>query len=257
LFYKAKSDSLVPPYICILIAAMKRYNIFMLFLFLAAAQAAAAQDWKDEKYIDIDVLGWKVKVNTKLLEGDTSVLKKSLGLFGKELNDILHVLPPRSIIILRSVPFWFEKETTTHGYTGEYWPPSSREYLIQHGGNPNKAGGIEIVAGKYIDAKAVMEDWVILHELAHAYHLLTIQYDGKIKTAYKVIRNAGLYANVRRGLDMNHHGYALTNYKEYFAEITTMYFGHNSYYPFDRFDLKHYDPIGYKLVQDVWEVNEK
>lgn len=234
----------------------KHYRIFFL-LFFFACQTAAAQDWKDEKYIDIDVLGWKVKVNDRLLEGDTSVLKKSLGLFGKELYDISHVLPSKSISILKTIIFWFEKETTTHGYTGEYWPPNSQEYLIEHGGDPRKAGGIEIVAGKYIDAKAVFEDWVILHELAHAYHHLTVQYDERIRKIYEVILNAGLYRNVRRGLDKLHHGYALTNYKEYFAEITTMYFGHNSYYPFDRFDLKHYDPLGYKLVEDIWEVNEK
>jgi hypothetical protein len=236
---------------------MKRPIFSFLLILACGAGQGFGQDYKDEKYIDIDVLGWKVKVNERLIEGDTSVLKKSLGLFGKELYDISHVLPSKSLRVLKTVPFWFEKETTTHGYTGEYWPTNSRRYLREHGGDPRKAGSIEIVAGKYIDAKALFEDWVILHELAHAYHDLVIEYDERIQTVYKVIRSAGLYANVRRGFDTHHHGYALTNYREYFAEITTMYFGHNSYYPFDRFDLKHYDPIGYKLVEDMWEVNEK
>ncbi len=257
MFYKAKSGSLVPAYICFFIPVVKNRIILLILFIFFAAGPALGQGYKDEKYIDIDVLGWNVKVNQRLVEGDTSILKKSLGLFGKELFDITHVLPPTSIAILKTVMFWFEKETTTHGYTGEFWPPSAKKYLIDHGGDPRKAGGIEIVAGRYIDAKALMEDWVILHELAHAFNYLQRRFDNKIKTAYDVILRAGLYANVRRGFDTHHHGYALTNYKEYFAEITTMYFGHNSYYPFDRFDLRHYDPIGYKLVEEMWDVHEK
>ena len=236
---------------------MKHYNIYFLFLFFFAVQTAAAQDWKNEKYIDIEVLGWKVKVNTRLLEGDTSVLKKSLGLFGKELYDISQVLPSKSLKVLKTVTFWFEKETTTHGYTGEYWSSTSQKYLFRHGADPLKAGGIEIVAGRYIDQKAVMNDWVILHELAHAYHNLVIQYDEQIQKTFKVIFNANLYADVRKGLDKLHHGYARTNYAEYFAEITTKYFGHSYYYPNDRADLKHYDILGYKLVEKLWRVNEK
>jgi hypothetical protein len=43
-----------------------------------------------------------------------------------------------------------------------------------------------------------------------------------------------------------------TNYKEYFAELTEAYFGKNDFFPFERADLKKYDPTGYKLMQDVW-----
>lgn len=242
-------------YLCFGKPAMKYSILFIIFLSITALQTASAQDYANEKYIDIDVLGWKVKVNDKLIEGDTSILKKSLGLFGKELYDISHILPTKAVAALKNVTFWFETETVTHGYTGQYL--GSRKWLIKHGANPEKARGIEIVAGRYIDAKAVMEDWVILHELAHAYHHLIFEYDERIEKAFKVIKAAGLYANVRQGFNKHHHGYALTNHTEYFAEITTMYFGHNSYYPFDRFDLKHYDPIGYRLVEELWEVNEK
>ena len=235
-----------------------RRHFIILFLLTIYVQVVSAQDYKNEKYIDIEVLGWKVRVNERLIEGDTSLLKKSLALFGKELSAIERVLPKKSLGYIKFVPFWFEKETTTHGFTGEYWPPSSGGYLIQHGGNPAKAGGIEIVAGRYFDAKVThADDWVILHELAHAYHYMAIQYDDRIKKVFDVILRAGLYANVRRGFDTYHHGYALTNYKEYFAELSTMYFGHNSYYPYDRADLKNYDPIGYKMIEDLWEVNRK
>ena len=46
--------------------------------------------------------------------------------------------------------------------------------------------------------------------------------------------------------------YAATNYKEYFAELTEAYFGKNDFFPFNRVDLKKYDPTGYQLMQDVW-----
>jgi hypothetical protein len=198
---------------------MKRYTLLLFFIFYS--HQAFSQDYHDEKYTDINVLGWKVKVNNELISGDTSVLKKSLGLFGKELFDLSNILPKNAIVKLKNVVFWFETETAIHGYTGEYY--RSKAWLIKKGLNPEKVKGIDIVAGRYIDSKALHENWVILHELAHAYHDLVVGFQNEdIITAYKVTHNAGLYEQVRRGFNMHHHGYASTNAHEYFAEISTI-----------------------------------
>ena len=42
--------------------------------------------------------------------------------------------------------------------------------------------------------------------------------------------------------------YALNGPNEYFAELTEAYFGKNDFYPFNRDDLKHHDPDGFRLV---------
>jgi hypothetical protein len=226
--------------------------------FFCVGTSALAQDYLQEKYLDITVLGWNVKVNTKLISGDTSVLKKCLGLFGKELSDISQALPGAAVERLKKeVTFWIEIDAINHTATGEYNP--SREWLSSHGENPDKAGGIEIAASAYIDQKGRYSDWVILHELAHAYHHKVIGYDDdeEITRTFKVIKGAGLYNNVRFEIRKIQQGYAGTSPHEYFAEITTKYFGHSYYFPNDRSDLKHYDILGYKLVEKMWKVSEK
>ena len=39
---------------------------------------------------------------------------------------------------------------------------------------------------------------------------------------------------------------------KYFGDLTEAYFGKNDFFPFNREDLKKYDPTGYRLMQDVW-----
>ena len=47
-------------------------------------------------------------------------------------------------------------------------------------------------------------------------------------------------------------GYALTNAKEYFAELSEAYFGRNDFYPFTRKELEKHDPAGYRLMRETW-----
>jgi len=235
---------------------MKRTAIFLIFISFLAARMAAAQDWKNEKYLDAVVLGWKVKINTKLVSGDTSILERSLEIFNKELYDISNILPPKALVELKNVVFWFETETIDRGRAAEFLNSGSR--LASHGLNPAKGGGIEIVPSRYIAAKVTLENWVVLHELAHAYHSMVLSYDNsEIIGAYKASQASGLYIRVRTAMNFHRRGYASTNYREYFAELSTMYFGHINYYPFDRADLLQYDKKGYDLVEKMWRVNEK
>ena len=46
--------------------------------------------------------------------------------------------------------------------------------------------------------------------------------------------------------------YALNNDEEYFAETTEAYFGKNDFFPFERAELKEFDPTGYALMEEVW-----
>jgi hypothetical protein len=47
--------------------------------------------------------------------------------------------------------------------------------------------------------------------------------------------------------------YALTNHKEFFAEMTESYFGVNDFFPFNRAELRESEPEIYALLRDVWE----
>ena len=47
--------------------------------------------------------------------------------------------------------------------------------------------------------------------------------------------------------------YALTDHKEFFAEMTEAYFGSNDFSPFNRAELKDAEPDVYELMKYVWE----
>jgi hypothetical protein len=46
--------------------------------------------------------------------------------------------------------------------------------------------------------------------------------------------------------------YALTDQKEFFAEMSESYFGMNDFFPFDRRELKREEPEIFKVLEDVW-----
>ena len=63
---------------------------------------------------------------------------------------------------------------------------------------------------------------------------------------------SGKYESVEHNNGSSQRAYALTNDKEYFAEITEAYYGTNDFYPFNREQLKTFDPAGYSLVEQAW-----
>jgi hypothetical protein len=95
---------------------------------------------------------------------------------------------------------------------------------------------------------------MVLHELAHAYHFLVLGAKHRgIEAAYKNAVQEKRYeavTHVKGG--KKRKAYALTNAKEYFAELSEAYFGKNDFYPFTRADLQKHDPVGYKVLVEVW-----
>ena len=89
--------------------------------------------------------------------------------------------------------------------------------------------------------------------MAHAYQFLVLGEDHPAaQKAYRKAMDAGLYQSVAHVHGEKTKAYAATNYKEYFADLTEAYFGKNDFFPFNREELKKYDPTGYRLMQDVW-----
>lgn len=94
---------------------------------------------------------------------------------------------------------------------------------------------------------------ILIHEMAHAYHDQVLGFGFKpIVDTYNDAINSGRYQLVKHTKYPDGKAYATTNYIEYFAEITEAYFGTNDYFPFNREDLKNYDPNGYQLVESIF-----
>jgi hypothetical protein len=100
---------------------------------------------------------------------------------------------------------------------------------------------------------ARQQPWDVMHELAHAYHDRVLGFDEpKIKQAYERAKEAGLYDSVLHIVGRQQRHYALTNHKEFFAEMTEAYFGTNDFFPFVRAELRRHDPATYELLRTIW-----
>lgn len=99
---------------------------------------------------------------------------------------------------------------------------------------------------------------MVLNQLARAYHDKVLGYDSaEIKAAHQQAVRSEKYDLVLRfdGRYVRHP--ALTDEKEYFAEMTEAYYGVNDHYPFLQFELKQYDPNACELLTKLWQGKAK
>lgn len=196
------------------------------------------------------VAGWKVYVNNRLLKQEPDLSKRALRLLEIKLEDILSVVPAGPVGELRKVPIWLGLDDGS-APCAEYHP--NRNWLAEHGYNPDKAKCLEIGNARNFIAWSVQQPAMILHELAHAYHDQVLGFDDpSIREAYAVAKKSGSYEHVLRAGGKTERHYALTDHKEYFAEATEAYFRTNDFYPFVRAELHLHDPKIEAILTDVW-----
>jgi hypothetical protein len=101
------------------------------------------------------------------------------------------------------------------------------------------------------------QPWMVLHELAHAFHHQVLGYDQPdIKKAFDSATRSGIYQNVLRINGKTGPHYAMNNDQEYFAECSEAYFGTNDFYPFVRAELQQHDPNMFALMEKLWNTSE-
>ena len=135
----------------------------------------------------------------------------------------------------------------------QYHP--DKDWLLEHGYDPRLTKKVHITRAAELISRSQMlkHPFVILHELAHAYHDQFLGFDHPgILQAYKEAMKGGLYdkALLYDSTEVKHYG--ATDHKEYFSEATEAYFYHNDFYPFVRAELKRHDPRGYAEMERIW-----
>ena len=199
--------------------------------------------------------GWKLRINKRLLEEKNRELcEKTMRVLGDQLFQITRVVPEASLSKLRKVPIWVELAEPHHPCMC-YHPDAG--WLREHGMNPEKAGAVELANARNFNSWTLDQPWMVLHELAHAYHHQVLDFENaEIRACFDAAVNAKLYESVLniRGRKIKH--YALNNPREYFAEMTEAYFGTNDFYPFVRGELKQVDPRMYELLEKLWRVRK-
>jgi hypothetical protein len=196
------------------------------------------------------IRGFTVLVNPEVLvhKRQAAEMRKELE---AQLAAIVREMPAERRPALQRVWIWVEWEKQKNG-AAEFHP--SAQWLKENGYNPAKAGHIELSNTRnFVGWSRSAQPWMVLHELAHAYHHLVLGDDCRnIEAAYKQAVDKHLYESVAYCGGGKQRAYALTNSKEYFAELSEAYFGRNDFYPFVRSELKSHDPQGFRLMQHVW-----
>lgn len=201
-------------------------------------------------YFRRNVTGFTVLVCKEVLKHPAEA-NEALRELQEQAHRIVRVVPVQALAHLRRVRIWLEWENKPNG-AAEYHP--SAEWLRKHGFNPEKAGGIEINnARNFVKWSRGEQPWMLLHEMAHAYHHQVLCYDNPaVRIAYRHALRRGLYEQVEYIRGGKQRAYALTNEQEYFAELSEAYFGKNDFFPFVREDLARYDPVGFRVMRSTW-----
>lgn len=200
-----------------------------------------------------DIEGWTVHVDDRLLaEPDQELGERALRILANRLYDIKLVVPADKVARLQKVNIWLDR---SHGKLrpAQYHP--SAGWLKSNGFAETLAKCVHIpAAADFASAKhQQVQPWSVLHELAHAYHDQVLGFEeAEIKAAWERFRNSGKYQQTLHINGKRIPHYALTNQKEFFAEMTESYFGHNDFFPFNRAELKREEPELFDLLAKIW-----
>jgi hypothetical protein len=200
-----------------------------------------------------DVEGWQVRVDQRLLQApDEALGKDSLALLSASLADIKRRLSADRIAALQKVSIVLDLSCGSLK-SMQYHP--SVKWLEENGFPKELERCVHIpMAGQFVNpAHHQVQPWCIMHELAHAYHDQVLGFnEARIKKAWEnyVAANRGQRVLHINGRSTRH--YAMTNEKEFFAEMTEAYLGTNDFYPFVYGELKQAEPEIFGLLQEIW-----
>jgi hypothetical protein len=225
---------------------------------LAPPAKEAPELTKPTSHTEKNIEGWKVRVDDRLLTGpDEALGTRCLRFLENKLSDIKVVVPEDKVKKLQAVTIVLD---LTHGKLGPMQYHADTGWLKANGYSTDLVKCVHIPRAADLPTKRNINEqpWVILHELAHAYHDQVLGFDEpRIIDIYQNYKKGGrgektLLYNGRR---VKH--YALTNHKEFFAEMTEAYFGVNDFFPFNRAELKESEPAIYELMTQIWEPSPK
>jgi hypothetical protein len=236
---------------------LKNMNRFFLpvLSFIACSSlldAAKKASLKFHDPVSKNVEGWTIKVDPRLLESDNAELGKAcFTALANHLQRIKYILPKEKVAELQKLPIALDLE---HRLGNMQYHPS-QGWLMANRHDPRLEKHVHIPRAKALINRHTWakHPYVVLHELAHAYHDQVLSFNNKeIIAAFNNMKSKGIYEKVLLYTGNKVRHYALSNHKEYFAESTEAYLGVNDFYPFTRAELKEHDPMMYRVMVKVW-----
>jgi hypothetical protein len=233
-----------------------RVSLFGVFVFLLGVSFPGTREVHAltvDDYEATQIEGWTVRVE-KSLTGDPR-REQALGLLQSKLANVRRALPGKVIPKLQQVTIWLSRDVAP----GAAYHPSAG-WLEANGRVVEMAEGIEIMNVDDFLEWSEHQPWLILHELAHAYHHRFLPGGDNyplILSAYQKAVKTGDYKRVLYYNGTKMKAYALNNPMEFFAESTEAYFGRNDFQPFNRRQLKGFDRVAYRMVEKAWGVQSR
>ncbi len=196
--------------------------------------------------------GWTVHVDTQLLaDAHRDLGKRALRVLANKLFEITRIVPADRLAHLRRVPIYLDDD---HALGNMQYHPEA-DWLRDHGYDPAMEKAVHIPGvNHFLSAiRPRQQPFAVLHELSHAYHDQALGWDyPPIRKAYKRAAESKQYESVLRRRPRKGRHYALTNHKEFFAEMTEAYLGTNDFWPFVRWELREADPETFSLLEQIW-----
>lgn len=219
---------------------------------VGAEQASAPAAFEPTSAYEIEQIeGWNVYSHRRLLKDAPDLAEKVRTEMTRQLAAIVETLPAEKVKRLQKTKIWIERFHPQ--FPCACYHPSV-DWLRENGFNPEKVDSVDISNPEHFVEWSQAQPWMMLHELAHAYHDCELKHGHpSVRKAYERAKSSGTFEKIQHinGKTVRH--YALNNDEEYFAETTEAYFGKNDFYPFNRAELKEFDPEGFALMQEVWE----
>ncbi len=220
---------------------------------LASLGAAKPEPPKPAVHTTRNIEGWTVRVDDRLLAPPNEQPgAKALRFLEYKLADIKAIVAPKPLEKLQAVAIVLD---LNHGKLRSMQYHPGADWLQENGYSADLVKCVHIpVAADLATPRNINEQpWVVLHELAHAYHDQVLGFgEPRILKAYEDFKRSGhgdktlLYNGTR----VRHYG--LTDHKEFFAEMTEAYFGENDFFPFNRAELMTAEPEVFELMQAIW-----
>lgn len=200
-----------------------------------------------------NIEGWTVRVDDRLLTGEHKDQgERALKLLTARLVAIDIVMPQASLEKLRRIVIQIDLD---HGQLAAMQYHPDKGWLKRNGYDEALAKCVHIpsVDSFLSPYENHRMPWVVLHELAHAYHDQFLGFDNaRIQAVWEKFKDNQNYKSVLTSPGHLREHYALTNPKEFFAEMTESYFGSNDFYPFVTGELKKDEPEVFALMQEMW-----
>jgi hypothetical protein len=236
------------------------FRCFLLVALLGtvALPGRAAEPSKPTSHTERKIEGWTVRVDDRLLKGpDVALGTRALQFLEGKLRDIKTVVPADKVKKLQAVTIVLD---LSHGKLSSMQYHPSAGWLAANGYSTDLAKCVHIPRAADLATRRNTNEqpWVVLHELAHAYHDQILGFDEpRIKAAWVRFKESGKYEKVLHITGKETRHYALTNQMEFFAEMTESFFGTNDFYPFVRGELKKELPEVDKLLEEIWLKKEQ